>query len=460
MARLVTKFKYLKPDARSGVGGYAKYIATREGVDRINDTQRLESATGKQKELIEKIIKDFPESRELLEYEDYLSAPNMGNASEFLFHAMEENTSAMLDVKTYVDYIAMRPRAERIGAHGLFTSEGVSVKLNQVSRELNAYTGNVYTAIISLRREDAERLGFNTGERWRSMLRTQTQDLAEQLHIPQANLKWYAAFHNEGHHPHVHLIAYSDDPKEGYLSEQGIRALRSSMARAIFAQELQSVYQKQTEYRNTLRARSRALVRDIVTQMNYGFYVNHSLEQKLQLLAERLSSTSGKKVYGYLKPELKDLVDSIVWELARDPRIAQLYDLWYEQKEETIRTYTNAIPKRVPLEENQEFKPIKNAVIQEALRLVPEVQEEVVTEEEEIPEPEFQPSRYYTPTNAPTQQEDTPSAASGILRLLYQLSHALQQDIHDEGERADRGIDRKQWQTINEKKHAHGQKQG
>ena len=169
-----------------------------------------------------------------------------------------------------------------------------------------------------------------------------------------------------------------------------------------------------------------------------------------------MSNTSGKKVYGYLKPEVKDLVDSIVRELSRDPRIAQLYDLWYEQKEETIRTYTDAIPKRVPLEENREFKPIRNAVIQEALRLAPEAQEDVM-ESEKIVE---LPRDYYSPTSALTRKEAEPSAASGILRLLYQLSRALQQDIHDEGERAGKGIDRIQWQTINEKKQAHGLKQG
>ena len=461
MARLVTKFKYLKPNARSGAGGYARYIATREGVDRVHDTKKLAPATVKQKELIEKILKDFPESRELLEYEDYLSAPNMGNASEFLSRAMEENASAMLDGKTYADYIATRPRAERIGAHGLFTDAGVPVKLSQVSEELNVYTGNVWTVILSLRREDAERLGYNTGERWRDMLRAQTRVLAESFRIPMDNLKWYAAFHNEGHHPHVHMIVYSKEPGEGYLTERDVQTLRAAFGREIFEQDLLSVYQKQTEYRDTIRAHSRELVKDIVTQMNYSFYVNHSLERKMQLLAERLFNTGGKKVYGYLKPEVKNLVDSIVRELASDPRIAQLYDLWYEQKEETIRTYTDAIPKRVPLEENREFKPIKNAVIQEAMRLLPEMQEEVVTEDEEIPEPEFQPSRYYyTPTDAPTRQEDTPSAASGILRLLYQLSHALQQDIHDKDERAGSGIDRKQWQNIQEKKQSHGLKQG
>ena len=91
MARLVTKFKFLKPGDRKGAGGYAKYIATREGVERIDDSQRLAPATKQQEKLIEKILKDFPDSATLLEYADYQSEPNMGNASEFIFRAIEDN---------------------------------------------------------------------------------------------------------------------------------------------------------------------------------------------------------------------------------------------------------------------------------------------------------------------------------------------------------------------------------
>ena len=87
-----------------------------------------------------------------------------------------------------------------------------------MSDELNAHTGNVWTAIVSLRREDAERLGYDNGSRWRDMLRSQTQTLSENLKIPMSNLRWFAAFHNESYHPHVHMIVYSTDPTEGYLS--------------------------------------------------------------------------------------------------------------------------------------------------------------------------------------------------------------------------------------------------
>ena len=170
MAKLITKFKYLKPSARQSVGGYAKYIATREGVEKVDDSFKTDPPTEKQKKLIERILRDFPDSNSMLEYEDYLKEPTLGNASEFITRALEDNANEALNAKTYADYIATRPRAERFGSHGLFTDDGIRVKLEDVSKELNEYEGNVWTVIISLRREDAERLGFNSGERWRDML--------------------------------------------------------------------------------------------------------------------------------------------------------------------------------------------------------------------------------------------------------------------------------------------------
>ena len=187
MAKLITKFKYLRPMDRKRVGGYAKYIATREGVDKVDDTFKLEPAT-KQQQFIVKILRDFPDSKIMLEYEDYLKEPTVGNASEFISRALEDNAVDVMESKTYADYIATRPRAQRFGSHGLFTDDGVRVKLGEVSKELNEYEGNVWTVILSLRREDAERLGFNTGERWRDMLRTQTEAIAKNFKIPMEDL--------------------------------------------------------------------------------------------------------------------------------------------------------------------------------------------------------------------------------------------------------------------------------
>ncbi len=173
-------------------------------IEYIDESFRFSPATVNQVKLIQKLVKDFPDTKEMHEYRDYLAKPNAGNATDFISRAIEDNIGAAAGRKTYADYIATRPRAERIGSHGLFTDDGVEVKLGAVSEELNRYNGNVWTVILSLRREDAERLGFGEGKRWRELLRSETPEIAENFKIPMENLQWYAAFHNESHHPHVH----------------------------------------------------------------------------------------------------------------------------------------------------------------------------------------------------------------------------------------------------------------
>ena len=388
MAKLITKFKYLKPNDRNSIGAYAKYIATREGVDKIDQSFKLAPPSVNQQHLIEKILRDFPDSKEMLEYEDYLKEPNVGNASDFITRALEDNAYEVMQTKTYADYIATRPRVQRFGTHGLFTDDGVQVKLNEVSENLNQYGGNVWTVIISLRREDAERLGFNTGERWRDMLRSQTSLISENFHIPMQNLKWFSAFHNESHHPHVHLIVYSAEEKQAYLSKQGVLNLRSSFAKDIFAQDLLCIYEKQTEYRDELKVNSREVIAEIISSVNSGVYDNPKLEEMLLTLADRLSKTSGKKVYGYLKADVKAIIDSIVDELASDERISTLYDLWHEQRESVIKTYTDELPERVSLSQNKEFKSIKNAVIQEAMNILADRTIVEDAEEQSVPDSE------------------------------------------------------------------------
>lgn len=403
MARLITKFKYLKPEDRKNIGGYAEYIATREGVEKIDESKRNAPATNKQKQLIKKILSDFPDSRSSLEYEDYRKEKTVGTASEFITRALEENADEMLHTKTYADYIATRPRAERFGSHGLFTDDGVAVDLQKVSDELNAHTGNVWTAIVSLRREDAERLGYDNGSRWRDMLRSQTQTLSENLRIPMSNLRWFAAFHNESHHPHVHLIAYSTDPSDGYLSEKGVMALRSSFAKDIFAQDLLCEYKKQTEHRDALKAQSREVLAELIAKINGGTYDNPQVEDLLQALAKRLAVTNGKKQYGYLRKDIKGIIDNIVDEIGKDGRIAALYNLWYESKESALKVYTEESPERVPLSQNKEFKSVKNLVITEAMKLNLPADE---IEEPEPTEPEYEPPAEEI-EGADIPQEDT-----------------------------------------------------
>lgn len=390
MARLITKFKYLKPEDRKNIGGYAEYIATREGVEKIDESRKFAPATNKQKQLIKKILSDFPDSRSSLEYEDYLKDKTIGTASEFITRALEENADEMMHTTTYADYIATRPRVERIASHGLFTDDGVAVDLQKVSDELNAHTGNVWTAIVSLRREDAERLGYDNGSRWRDMLRSQTQTLSENMKIPMSNLRWFAAFHNESYHPHVHMIVYSTDPTEGYLSEKGLMALRSSFAKDIFAQDLLCEYKKQTEHRDALKVQSREVLAELIAKINGGTYDNPQVEDLLQALAKRLAVTNGKKQYGYLRKDIKEIINSIVDELSKDERIAALYDLWFESKETALKVYTESRPERLPLSQNKEFKSVKNMVIAEAMKL--NLPTDEIEETDEPTEPDREPT--------------------------------------------------------------------
>ena len=471
MARLVTKFKYLKPNRKVSAGGYAKYIATREGVEKIDDTKKFAPATEKQKNLIEKILKDFPDSKDMFEYVDYLEKQNQGSASDFISRVMEDYAYEISGRKAYADYIATRPRAERFGSHGLFTDDGIQVQLSKVAEELNNHKGNIWTAIISIRREDAERLGFNTGTRWRDMLRTQTEALAKNLKIPIQNLRWYAAFHNESHHPHVHLIAYSTVENEGYLTQKGVENLRSSFAKDIFQQDLLCVYEKQTEHRDKLRAEARYVVDDLVSKINSEIDINSSIQQKLLELAHRLSKTSGKKVYGYLKPDVKALVDFIVEELASDDRIAKLYDLWYEQKENTIKTYTDEVPDRIPLAQNKEFKSIKNAIIKEALKLKL-AEDEVEEIENADEEPVTSPFKYEENTSVESVFDSgrgvlyphysiktkRNSVAVSSLNLLRYLCNMIQNQLRFEEKQKVQRTDKKLQQKINDKKQAQGLK--
>lgn len=471
MAKLVTKFKYLKPNRKVSAGGYAKYIATREGVEKINDTKKFAPATSKQKNLIEKILKDFPDSKDMFEYADYLEKLNQTSASDFISRVMEDYAYEISGRKAYANYIATRPRTEKFGSHGLFTNDGVQVQLSKVTEELDKHKGNIWTAIISIRREDAQRLGFNTGARWRDMLRTQTEALAKNLKIPMQNLRWYAAFHNESHHPHVHLIVYSTVENEGYLTQKGVENLRSSFAKDIFQQDLLCIYEKQTEHRDKLRAEARDIVENLVSKINLEIYISASIQHKLLELADRLSKTSGKKVYGYLKPDVKAIVDSIVDELANDGRIKKLYDLWYEQKENTIRTYTDEMPDRIPLAQNKEFKSIKNAVIKEALKLNITEDEE---EERENKDEEFvsNPFEYEENTSAKSVfdsdrgvlyphysiKTNRNSVAVSSLYLLRYLCNIIKNQLRFEEKQKSQRTDKKLQQKINDKKHDQGLK--
>ena len=363
MARLILKSPYLKPGGKKSPGGYLKYIATREGVEMAKDTSCHLPATAEQQKRITKLLKQYKDGKDSHEYQDYLVNPTRGNADAFINSVLELHGNAPhRDV--YLKYIDERP-----GSNGLFTDEGVPIVLSQVQKEMNDHPGNIWTHIISLRREDAERLGYNTPDAWMYLLRSQRNMIAQQMKIAPENFRWYAAFHNEGHHPHVHMMAYSIDPNEPYLTGKGIENIKSSLAKEIFQQDLLQIYQKQTDLRDELRQESRDRITEIVDAINHGSFDDPQMQRMLVQLADRLGNTKGKKQYGYLNAGTKKLVDAIVAKISRDSRIQELYSLWYEQKEDVLRTYTNKMPERIPLEHQKEFKAIRNAVVQAAMQL-------------------------------------------------------------------------------------------
>lgn len=457
MPRLVTKFKYIKPGKTNGLGSYARYIALREGVEKAAHVHAAAPAGEQQRSLIADLTKRFPDSKELHEYKDYVSDPTAKNAREFITQVLEINAEETVGNKTYADYIATRPRAERLGNHGLFTNEGVCVQLSHVSAQLNAYTGNVWTVILSLRREDAERLGFNCAARWQTMLQSKMQDLSENFHIPMQHLQWYAAFHNESYHPHVHMLVYSDREKEGYLDKNGVNALRASFAADIFEQEHLSIYQKQTAYRDRLRQDAKSLAAKIAFDSSQRSGSSPVLEEKMQQLSQCLSKTSGKMQYGYLSRGVKDLVDSIVDELQKEEHIATLYALWYEQREAVIGTYTDCMPQRLPLSENTTFKSVRNSVVAAAVHLL--------QADDEDAKSGAGTALFAAADRTDGRQQTQLGGHSGrpvgteVLRLLQYTARYIQHKCSEERRKADY-TEQKLQKAINEKKQAHGLHQG
>lgn len=471
MPRIIMKSPYIKPNSKTHIGNYISYIATRDGVEMADSTQKFMEATSVQKKIINKLLIDYPDSKDLYEYQDYLDKPNRGNADELILRIAEAHAELFGDREKYISYIAQRPRVEKISSHGLFTDGGVPIVLSDVQKEVAESKSNVWTHIISLKREDAERLGYNNAKAWMNLIRSQRNMIAENMKIAPENFRWYAAFHNEGHHPHIHMIAYSTKPNEAYLTEKGIENIKSNLAKVIFRQDLISIYQKQTEHRDRLRAEARDIVEDLVSKINSEIYISASIQHKLLELADRLSKTKGKKVYGYLKPDVKAIVDSIVDELANDNRIKKLYDLWYEQKENTIRTYTDEIPDRIPLAQNKEFKSIKNAIIKEVLKLNITEDEE---EERENKDEEFvsNPFEYEENTSAKSVfdsdrgvlyphysiKTNRNSVAVSSLYLLRYLCNMIQSQLRFEEKQKVQRTDKKLQQKINDKKQAQGLK--
>lgn len=363
MARLILKSPYIKSTGRAS--GYLRYIATRERVELISDDR---PPTRKQEQLIAKLVKDFPDSKTLYEYEDYLTKPTKVNASAFITLALESNWDAIHESDQYMKYIATRPRAERIGTHGLFSDDD-TVSLDKAMAELESYTGNVWTHIISLKREDAARLGYDNAAAWRNLIRAHRNDIAAAMKIPPNDFRWYAAFHDEGEHPHIHMMAWSAKADQAYLSKEGIRQIKSKLTNDIFRNEMLHLYEQKSESRDELVRQARQAMLELVRAMQGGVCDHPDAEQLMLELAAQLGTVKGKKSYGYLPKRLKNLVDEIVDEMERLPVVSKCYDQWLVLQGQVDSYYHDKPQERILLSQQKEFRQIKNAVIQEAERL-------------------------------------------------------------------------------------------
>ena len=406
--------------------------------------------------MVEQLLREFPSSRGLFEYEDFLAAQTRGSASEFITRAIEDNYEQIATKENYVDYIANRPRVQKLGAHGLFTADDGPLVLSQVADEVAHHPGVVWLPIISLRREDAARLGYDNAESWRSLLTRQMPEMAKAMKIPLDQLRWYAAFHDEGNHPHVHMVCYSADGKSGFLSKHGIAEIKSMLAKEIFQQDLISVYQRQTQQRDELTEDAGEVMRKLVSEMQSGTLDSQRIGQLMSELAQRLQDRSGKKQYGYLPPALKSLVDGIVNELEKDTRIAAAYDLWYREREEVLRTYRDDLPERVSLSQQKEFKRIKNIIIEEATRLGVAAQMAEADPSGGSEQPRHQPdaSPAQSKGKAPPAGEVFNSASS----LLYHMGRIFQEQRPQPAGGIRVAVDSKLKRKIREKKIAMGHK--
>ena len=376
MSQLIVTSRYLKSGNQKNKTkrrNYTKYIATRETVEIRSQkfVDRNANATKNQEQLINDLINDFPESKRYLEYEDYEREPTIENAGELISTIVERNADVVGNRQNFVGYMAMRPGVEKRGSHGLFNEKNEPIILNQAANEIAEHKGNVWSHVVSLRREDAVRLGYDNSDAWRELVKRHISDIAKAQNIPLCNLKWYAAYHDTTHHPHIHLLVYSTNPKQGFLTKAGIDKIRSAFANDIFHDDLQSIYQEQTVSRDELKAVSKNEFESIVNRIASNDHTDPQLGELIRKLYIQLQNVKGKKVYGYLPKEIKETVNKIFSELAKDENIRQLYDKWCSLERLKCKTYTQKEKELPALTDNKVFQPVRNMIIRTVLNMKP-----------------------------------------------------------------------------------------
>ena len=473
----MSRVRFMSPYLKGGrdtakLSNRARYIATRPGVEVLRGEQQGQPATKKQQAYIQRLLRDFPGAEELLEYEDYQNAPTQANADTFIRQVQEDFAEPMSWMENYLDYVSHRPGVQMDGEHGLWCAGGKVRNLSQAVREVAEHTGSVWTPVVAIRREDAERLGYNDVESWRQLVCACVPEIARGYKIPLEYLRWYAAFHRKEDSVHIHMVVFSSDPKEGYLTKQGIQQVKSAFGRRIFQQDLLHVYEQKTEYRNTLSRDAERAMAELIAQMEQGQLQNENLERLILELSRRLQNTKGKKVYSYLPPVAKALVDAIVDELAKDERVAAAYDLWNQMREEVCRTCSEQLPERLPLSKQKEFKAVRNMIIREMLRLgrcEPPTTDEVVhgfTPSGTPPAQSGMPHGAYHPQQKVTHHQRTQThravshadTARCVLQLFHNMGRIFREQSASDAIQACLHIDRKRRRMLREKRMALGHK--
>ena len=480
MARLVFISPYLKGGKeKAALSRRTKYIATREGVELLRKERGNQPATEKQRTFIQRLLKSYPQIKELGEYEDYAAAQTMDSASELIERAWEQFIMTMEQRENYIDYVSHRPGVQKTEDHGLWDRNGKVQNLSKAVTEIAEHEGIVWTPVISLRREDAERLGYTDVENWQALINACSREIADGYKISLKNLRWYAALHEKEKHVHVHMVVFSANPREGYLTRQGIRDVKSALATHIFEQDLLQVYERKTEYRNELQRSAQDSMAELIFQMETGTVRDLQLRQLTAELAERLKHTKGKKVYGYLPPQVKRIVDEIVDELSKDERIAAAYTLWLDMRDEVWKTYSDTLPERGPLSQQKEFKPVRNMVIREALKLSQEDSEigetepenDVRQEESEMPwqvtEPSMEPEQTWEPARSmggrqsdynQVEREQLTPVGMAVIRMLHHMGRIFRDNAVADATHKGIQIDRKRRVQLQEKRIVLGHK--
>ena len=368
MAKIIFTSRYFKNPKRSNVGKLVKYMGTREGVEKLPNGIDNNPATKKQQNLVQSIVKNYPESKKYLEYKDFKNRSTKSNATEFIDTFIERNADKAEELKALVSYIAERPGVEKLGKHGLFSQTDDKINLDKVADEISNHKGIVWTHVISLKREDAERLGYNSADKWKKQVRKNMIEIAKAHNIQPSDLQWYAAFHNTTHHPHIHLIVYSKSG-QGYLTNKGIESMRSAFGNDIFRNEQYKLFKQQTEYRNKLKDEFDELLEEVINDCNYIIEPSPQLFNLILELRKQLDNCKGKKVYGYLPKKTKDIVNEILKELMKNENLSALYDKWNEINNEKLSLYYDNKNKSIPIEDNKKFRSIKNKIIQAVLNM-------------------------------------------------------------------------------------------